>query len=177
MRTITTVARRAAATGLAAAALTAVLGTGVAHADFVASGCMLVKSATTTVSFQGKSATRTLENTNVCASQSEPSKLKEFTNHAALQDPTNPKQFILSTPAIVVSGVQADGRFHAEVQGQLRTGASTALNTSTITKTLRAGLDINATGTYTIVQRTVDGAGHVADTTVTFKAQPVFVEN
>jgi septal ring-binding cell division protein DamX len=164
-----TIARRAAATGLAAAALTAALGTGVAHASPVTSACMFVKSATTTVTFQGKSTTRTLENANDCATQFEQPRVRDFTNHANLQDPTNPKQFIMSTPAIIVSNVQADGSFRADVQGQLRTGASTALNTSTVTKTLKAGFDVKPNGTYTIVQRTVDAAGHVADTTVTFK--------
>ena len=172
---IATADRRIAATGLAAAALTAGLGTGVAHAGPVTSSCMFVKSATTTVTFQGKSVTRTLENTNACAVQFASPTVRDFTNHANLQVSSNPNSYVLSTPAIVVSNVQADGSFHAAVKGTLRTGPSTATSTSTITQSNTVGFAVKPNGTYTIHEIVKDGAGHVADTTVTFKTNTLTV--
>jgi hypothetical protein len=175
MGTIATFARRAATTGLAAAALTAVLGTGAAHAAPTTSACMFVKSATTTLTINGKSTTRILGAINTCASQFEPPKSGEFTLHATQKDPSNPSQYIMSAPELVVSNVQADGRFHAEVKGVLRSGPSPVTTFSTVLQTSKAGFDVVPNGTYTIVEDVVDGAGHAAHTVVTFKTTSVTV--
>ena len=175
MRTIATFARRAAATGLAAAALSAVLGTGAAHAAPTTSACMFVKSATTTLTINGKSTTRNLDTINTCASQFEPPKSGEFTLHATQKDPNNPSQYIMSAPELVVSNVQADGRFHAEVKGVLRSGPNPVTTFSTVLQTSKAGFDVVPNGTYTIVEDVVDGAGHAAHTVVTFKTTSVTV--
>ena len=175
MRSIATIARRAAATGLAAAALTAGLGAGVAHAAPTTSACMFVKSATTTLTVNGKSTTQTLGATNTCASQFEPPRSGEFTLHATQKDPNNPKLYIMSTPELVVSNVQADGRFHAEVKGVLRSGPNPVTTFSTVLQTSKAGFDVVPNGTYTIVEDVVDGAGHAAHTVVTFKTTSVTV--
>jgi hypothetical protein len=175
MRTIATFARRAAATGLAAAALTAALGTGVAHAAPTTSACLFVKSATTTLTINGKSTTQKLDATNTCATQFEPPRSGEFTLHASQKVSSNPNQFIMSAPELVVSNVQADGRFHAEVKGVLRSGPNPVTTFSKVLQTSKAGFDVVPNGTYTIVEDVVDGAGHAAHTVVTFKTTSVTV--
>ena len=172
---IATIARRAAATGIATAALTAALGTGVADATPTTSACMFVKSATTTLTVNGKSTTQKLDAKNTCASQFEPPRSGEFTLHAFQKDPNDPTQYILSAPELVVSNVQADGRFHAEVKGVLRRGPSPVTTFSTVLQTSKAGFDVVPNGTYTIVEDVVDGAGHAAHTVVIFKTTSVTV--